>query len=126
MRARLPPSVGPPIIRTRCPAFPEKGALSRMVDLMIVGGYLTFMLGVGGRARKATADAYWVADRRYGRLPVAASLVATIFGASSTVGIVGLGYARGLTGASSESGSPAMAKIRSTSSTGIPLRSASS
>jgi SSS family solute:Na+ symporter len=31
--------------------------------------------------------------------PVGASLVATIFGASSTVGIIGLGYARGLTGA---------------------------
>ena len=70
-----------------------------MVDLMIVGGYLTFMLGVGWRARKASADAYWVADRRYGTSPVAASLVATIFGASSTVGIIGLGYSRGLTGA---------------------------
>ena len=70
-----------------------------MIDLLIVGGYLTFMLGVGWRARKASADAYWVADRQYGTGPVAASLVATIFGASSTVGIIGLGYSRGLTGA---------------------------
>jgi SSS family solute:Na+ symporter len=70
-----------------------------MVDLLIVGGYLAFMLGVGWKARKASADAYWVADRRYGTGSVAASLVATIFGASSTVGIIGLGYSRGLTGA---------------------------
>ena len=70
-----------------------------MVDLAIVGAYLAVMLGVGWRARKASAECYWVAERRYGTVPVAASLVATIFGASSTVGIVGLGYSRGLTGA---------------------------
>ena len=70
-----------------------------MVDLVMVGGYFALMLGVGWRARKASAESYWVAGRRYGTVPVAASLVATIFGASSTVGIIGLGYSRGLTGA---------------------------
>ena len=70
-----------------------------MVDLVMVGGYFAFMLGVGWRARGASAESYWVAGRRYGTVPVAASLVATIFGASSTVGIIGLGYSRGLTGA---------------------------
>ena len=64
-----------------------------------MAGYFTIMLGVGWRARKGSADAYWVAERRYSTVPVAASLVATIFGASSTLGIIGLGYARGLTGA---------------------------
>jgi solute:Na+ symporter, SSS family len=70
-----------------------------MVDLFIVGCYFAVMLTVGWRARRGSADAYWVAERRYGTVPVAASLVATIFGASSTVGIIGLGYSRGLTGA---------------------------
>ncbi len=70
-----------------------------MIDLLIVGGYFALMLGVGWRARRGAPDSYWVAARSYGTLPVSASLVATIFGASSTVGIIGLGYSRGLTGA---------------------------
>lgn len=71
----------------------------RMLDLVVVGGYFAVMLGVGWRARRGSAEAYWVAERRYGTVPVAASLLATVFGASSTLGIIGLGYARGLTGA---------------------------
>jgi SSS family solute:Na+ symporter len=70
-----------------------------MIDIVVVCGYFALMLVVGWRARGSSADAYWVADRRYGTLPVSASLVATVFGASSTVGIIGLGYSRGLTGA---------------------------
>ena len=70
-----------------------------MIDLALVLCYLAVMLTVGWRARKGTPEAYWVAERRYGSPRVAASLVATIFGASSTVGIIGLGYSRGLTGA---------------------------
>ncbi|MGD2070705.1 MAG: sodium:solute symporter family protein [Gemmatimonadota bacterium] len=70
-----------------------------MIDLGLVAAYFAVMLTVGWRARKSSPDSYWVAERRYGAFPVAASLVATIFGASSTVGIVGLGYGRGLTGA---------------------------
>ena len=70
-----------------------------MIDLIVVSGYFILMLGVGWRARGGSAEAYWVAGRRYGTLPLSASLVATIFGASSTVGIIGLGYSRGLTGA---------------------------
>jgi solute:Na+ symporter, SSS family len=79
---------------------PGNGATEeRMIDLIIVGCYFAVMLMVGWRARRGSADAYWVAERRYGTVPVAASLVASIFGASSTVGIIGLGYSRGLTGA---------------------------
>ncbi len=70
-----------------------------MIDLIIVGGYFAFMLGVGWRARRGSPDSYWVAARQSGTFPLSASLVATIFGASSTVGIIGLGYSRGLTGA---------------------------
>ncbi len=70
-----------------------------MGDLLVIGGYFTVMLLVGWRARRGSAEAYWVAERRHRTFPVAASLVATIFGASATLGIIGLGYSRGLTGA---------------------------
>jgi len=70
-----------------------------VIDLTLVAAYLVVMLTVGWRARRGSPDSYWVAERRYGSLRVAASLVATIFGASSAVGIVALGYSRGLTGA---------------------------
>lgn len=70
-----------------------------MIDLTLVAAYFAVMLTVGWRARRGSPDSYWVAERRYGTLRVTASLVATIFGASSAVGIVGLGYSRGLTGA---------------------------
>ncbi len=70
-----------------------------MIDWMIIGGYLAVMLYVGWRSRAQSANGYWVAGRRYTAVRITASLVATIFGASSTMGIIGLGYTRGLTGA---------------------------
>lgn len=70
-----------------------------MIDVIVIGGYFGVMLAVGWRCRHRSAESYWVADRRYSTSPIAASLVATIFGASSTIGIIGLGYSRGLTGA---------------------------
>jgi SSS family solute:Na+ symporter len=70
-----------------------------MIDGFIIVGYLITMLYVGWRSRSQSAEGYWVAGRRYATARITASLVATIFGASSTVGIIGLGYARGLTGA---------------------------
>jgi SSS family solute:Na+ symporter len=70
-----------------------------MIDVVVVGAYLGVMLLMGWRSRLQSAESYWVADRRYTTGPIAASLVATIFGASSTLGIIGLGYSRGLTGA---------------------------
>lgn len=70
-----------------------------MVDVVVVGAYLGAMLLVGWRSRLQSADSYWVAERRYTTNAITASLVATIFGASSTLGIIGLGYSRGLTGA---------------------------
>jgi SSS family solute:Na+ symporter len=70
-----------------------------MIDWFIVVGYLVVMLYVGWRSRAQSAEGYWVAGRRYATARITASLVATIFGASSTMGIIGLGYGRGLTGA---------------------------
>jgi SSS family solute:Na+ symporter len=69
-----------------------------LIDLIILVAYFSVMLVVGWHSRRQTAESYWVAERRYGTGTVGASLVATIFGASSTMGIMGLGYARGLTG----------------------------
>ena len=69
-----------------------------MIDAIIILGYFFVMLSVGWTSRRQTADSYWVAERRYDTRRVTASLVATIFGASSTMGIIGLGYSRGLTG----------------------------
>jgi SSS family solute:Na+ symporter len=70
-----------------------------VIDALIVLVYLGVMLAVGWRSRRQSAESYWVADRRYAGGIVAVSLVATIFGASSTIGIIGLGYSRGLTAA---------------------------
>jgi len=70
-----------------------------VIDLVIVVAYFSMMLFVGWRSRGQSAESYWVAGRKYGSGRVTASLVATIFGASSTMGIIGLGYSRGLTGA---------------------------
>jgi len=70
-----------------------------MIDVIVIAGYFCFMLFVGWRSRRQSADSYWVAERKYDTIRVTASLVATIFGASSTMGIIGLGYLRGLTGA---------------------------
>ena len=70
-----------------------------MIDLIVIAGYFSVMLTVGWRSRRQSADSYWVAERKYHTSRVTASLVATIFGASSTMGIIGLGYSRGLTGA---------------------------
>jgi len=69
------------------------------MDLIIIVGYFAVMLFVGWRSRLQSAECYWVAERRYPTARITLSLVATIFGASSTMGIIGLGYSRGLTGA---------------------------
>jgi SSS family solute:Na+ symporter len=70
-----------------------------MFDLIVIVGYFSVVLFVGWRSRRQSAESYWVAERRYDTRQIATSLVATIFGASSTMGIIGLGYSRGLTGA---------------------------
>jgi SSS family solute:Na+ symporter len=70
-----------------------------MIDVIVITGYFLVMLFVGWKSRRQSAESYWVAERKYETRRVTASLVATIFGASSTMGIIGLGYSRGMTGA---------------------------
>jgi len=70
-----------------------------LIDLAVVAGYSLIMLLVGWRSRRQSGEAYWVAERQYGTGRIAASLLVTIFGASATMGVIGLGYSRGLTGA---------------------------
>lgn len=70
-----------------------------MIDLFVILGYFSIMLFLGWRSRPNSADCYWVAERSHHTARITTSLVATIFGASSTIGIIGLGYSRGLTGA---------------------------
>jgi SSS family solute:Na+ symporter len=69
-----------------------------VVDLAIIVLYFLVMLFLGWKSRHQSAESYWVAERRYTSGRITTSLVATIFGASSTMGIIGLGYSRGLTG----------------------------
>lgn len=70
-----------------------------MIDLAVIIGYFSIMLVVGWQGRRQSAGSYWAAERRQGTGWVGVSMVATIFGASSTMGMIGLGYSRGLTGA---------------------------
>ncbi len=70
-----------------------------MIDALVISVYLALMLFMGWRSRGQDAQSYWVAKRSYATPRIAMSLVATVFGASSTMGIIGLGYQRGLTAA---------------------------
>lgn len=83
-------------LRTR---FQLQPAGPNVVDAFIVGTYLFAMLLVGWHSRGQSAESFWVAQRQYGTGRITISLVATIFGASSTIGIIGMGYSRGLTAA---------------------------
>jgi SSS family solute:Na+ symporter len=74
-----------------------------MLDIVIVIAYFIGMICVGifalshGRASKK--DSFYVADRKGSTLIICGSLCATIIGASAVVGMAGLGFSRGLTGA---------------------------
>ncbi len=74
-----------------------------MLDLLIVIVYFAGMIAVGayvyGRGRASRRDSFFVADRGGTGLLISGSLCATIIGASVAVGMTGLGFERGLTGA---------------------------
>lgn len=59
---------------------------------------ITAFLGYLVRSERSWND-FFLAGRGLGTLHLTRSLVATIMGASSTIGLVGLGYSRGLPGA---------------------------
>jgi SSS family solute:Na+ symporter len=72
-----------------------------MLDLIIIVVYFAVVVTIGIFSRKAARDAsgFFVASRRSSTPWIAGSLVATIIGGSATVGMAGLGFSRGLTGA---------------------------
>src|SRR4030042_962011 len=74
---------------------------SNMIQLIIVVVYSLVMIGVGLGARRKvrSQNGFFVAQRQMSLPFIAGSLVATAVGGSVTVGMAGLGFGRGLTGA---------------------------
>ena len=72
-----------------------------MTELIIIILYFAGMLAIGVVSRRKTreADDFFVAGRKSSSLFITGSLLATIIGGSATVGMAGLGFKQGLTGA---------------------------
>lgn len=71
------------------------------MNSVIAGTFLLGMILIGilSFRKIKSASSYFVADRRATTPAVTGSLLATIIGGSSTIGIAGLGYSKGLVGA---------------------------
>jgi len=72
-----------------------------MTELIIIILYFAGMLAIGvvSRRKSREADDFFVAGRKSSSLFITGSLLATIIGGSATVGMAGLGFKQGLTGA---------------------------
>ncbi len=72
-----------------------------MSALIIVALYFLVMLAIGIASRRKArgADDFFVAGRKSSSPFIVGSLLATIIGGSATIGMAGLGFQRGLTGA---------------------------
>ncbi|MFC1943138.1 sodium:solute symporter family protein, partial [Chloroflexota bacterium] len=72
-----------------------------MLELIIIAVYFAGMIAIGLASRRKArgADDFFVAGRKGSSLFITGSLLATIIGGSATVGMAGLGFTRGLTGA---------------------------
>lgn len=72
-----------------------------MLQLVIIVAYFSVMIIIGIVSRKQARgiDDFFVAGRKGSTLLITGSLLATIVGGSSTVGMAGLGFSRGLSGA---------------------------
>jgi len=72
-----------------------------VLELIIIVIYFLAMVVIGILSRKKAldADSFFVAGRKGSALFITGSLLATIIGGSATVGMAGLGFTRGLTGA---------------------------
>lgn len=72
-----------------------------MSALIIIALYFLVMLAIGIASRRKTrgADDFFVAGRKSSSPFIVGSLLATIIGGSATIGMAGLGFQRGLTGA---------------------------
>ncbi|MBL7125696.1 MAG: sodium:solute symporter family protein [Dehalococcoidales bacterium] len=72
-----------------------------MSALIIIALYFLVMLAIGIASRRKArgADDFFVAGRKNSSPFIVGSLLATIIGGSATIGMAGLGFQRGLTGA---------------------------
>jgi SSS family solute:Na+ symporter len=72
-----------------------------MLELIIIVIYFLVMIAIGMVSRREAkgVDDFLVAGRKGSSLFVTGSLLATIIGGSATVGMAGLGFTQGLTGA---------------------------
>ena len=72
-----------------------------MFGLIIITVYFLGMIAIGAVSRRKArgADDFFVAGRKGSTLLITGSLLATIVGGSATVGMAGLGFTQGLTGA---------------------------
>lgn len=72
-----------------------------MTELIIIILYFLGMLAIGvvSKRKSREADDFFVAGRKSSSLFITGSLLATIIGGSATVGMAGLGFKQGLTGA---------------------------
>jgi len=72
-----------------------------MLELIIITTYFLVMIAIGLVSRREAkgADDFLVAGRKGSSLFITGSLLATIVGGSATVGMAGLGFTQGLTGA---------------------------
>ena len=71
------------------------------MNLAIVSLFFIGMISIGAMSfrRIRGAESFFVADRRGSSVLITGSLMATIVGGSSTIGMVGLGFRKGLVGA---------------------------
>ncbi len=71
------------------------------MDTIVIGGYLIAMIiiGIYASKKRGGVEGFFVANRSGGLLLITGSLVATILGGSSTIGMAGLGFSKGLPGA---------------------------
>jgi len=72
-----------------------------MLQLIIIAVYFLAIIGIGvwSKRRSGSQNGFFVAHRRGTLLLITGSLVATAVGGSATVGMAGLGFKQGLTGA---------------------------
>ncbi|MBA7715067.1 Sodium/glucose cotransporter [subsurface metagenome] len=72
-----------------------------MLGLIIIALYFSGMIAIGlvSRRKARGVDDFFVAGRKGSSLLITSSLLATIVGGSATVGMAGLGFTQGLTGA---------------------------
>lgn len=72
-----------------------------MLELVIIAVYFMGVIAIGVVSRKKArgVDDFFVAGRKGSSLFITGSLLATIVGGSATVGMAGLGFTQGLTGA---------------------------